>query len=126
MSVYSKNHKHHQIWQNSVDLAKDIYELTRELPIDIEYDFVSQMRYCVDTIHSKIVEGVMRYYTNDYPKLLSDCLKYCSRLEKLIIILKDLQYISEITAKNRIEKINNISQMLNNLIRDVNMFYSAN
>jgi len=37
-----------------------------------------------------------------------------------------LQYISEITAKNRIEKINNISQMLNNLIRDVNMFYSAN
>jgi len=51
------SHKDLVVWQVSMDLVTEIYEITKSLPSDEKYGLSSQMRRCAISIPSNIAEG---------------------------------------------------------------------
>ena len=51
------NHKDLTVWKNSVDLAIDVYSVTKSFPSDEKFGMTSQMRRASVSIPSNIAEG---------------------------------------------------------------------
>lgn len=126
MSVYSKNFKHQLIWQKSLELVEDIYALTRQLPIAKQKNLITQMRNNVDALHSNIALSAIKIYSNSYDDIIKESLDLCDSLRKQILSLQQQQYITELIAKEKLEKINAIYQAIYELLKEKNLPYSAN
>lgn len=57
-------------WQRSMDLAREIYRMTEQLPIAEKYGLVSQIRRAAVSIPSNIAERHARGTTVDYARFL--------------------------------------------------------
>ena len=53
-------HKNLEVWQRSIYLIKIVYELTKLLPFDEQYNLISQMRRAAVSVASNIAEGFSR------------------------------------------------------------------
>lgn len=126
MSVYSKNFKHQLIWQKTLELVQDIYALTRQLPIDKQNNMITQLRNNVDALHSNIALSLIKIYSNNYNNIILESLDLCDNLRVQILFLLKEQYITEIMANDKLEKINAIYQALYELLKEKNLPYSAN
>lgn len=126
MSVYSKNFKHQLIWQKTLELVQDIYALTRQLPIDKQNNVITQLRNNVDALHSNIALSLIKIYSNNYNNIILESLDLCDNLRVQILFLLKEQYITEIMANDKLEKINTIYQALYELLKEKNLPYSAN
>ncbi|MDD3630207.1 MAG: four helix bundle protein [Bacteroidales bacterium] len=126
MSVYSKNFKHQLIWQKTLELVQDIYALTRQLPIDKQNNMIIQLRNNVDALHSNIALSLIKIYSNNYNNIILESLDLCDNLRVQILFLLKEQYITEIMANDKLEKINTIYQALYELLKEKNLPYSAN
>ncbi len=126
MSVYSKNFKHQLIWQKTLELVQDIYALTRQLPIDKQNNVITQLRNNVDALHSNIALSLINIYSNNYNNIILESLDLCDNLRVQILFLLKEQYITEIMANDKLEKINTIYQALYELLKEKNLPYSAN
>lgn len=60
-----KDFKELEVWQKSVNLAIDIYELIKRLPNEEKYTLADQIRRCAISISSNIAEGFSRQTTKD-------------------------------------------------------------
>ena len=53
-------HKNLRVWNESMELAKKIYQITANFPKEELFGLVSQMRRCAVSIPSNIAEGYGR------------------------------------------------------------------
>ena len=65
-----KNHKDLDVWQQSIDLAQQIYEVTKTYPKEELYGLVSQMRRCSVSVASNIAEGAARQGSKEFIQYL--------------------------------------------------------
>lgn len=56
-----KSHKDLKVWQESMLLVKDVYEITNSLPVDERFTLGQQMRRSAISIPSNIAEGAGRH-----------------------------------------------------------------
>ncbi|HOY91313.1 MAG TPA: four helix bundle protein, partial [Bacteroidales bacterium] len=126
LSVYSKNFKHQLIWQKSLELVQEIYALTRQLDITKQKNLITQLRNNVDALHSNIALSLIKIYSNSYNDIILQSLDLCDNLRAQILLLLKDQYITEIIANDKLEKINTIYQALYELLKEKNLPYSAN
>ncbi|HNW20281.1 MAG TPA: four helix bundle protein [Bacteroidales bacterium] len=126
MSVYSKNFKHQLIWQKSLELVQEIYALTRQLDITKQKNLITQLRNNVDALHSNIALSLIKIYSNSYNDIILQSLDLCDNLRAQILLLLKDQYITEIIANDKLEKINTIYQALYELLKEKNLPYSSN
>ena len=54
------NHKDLEVWKQSIELAKAVYDLTRNFPSSEMYGLTSQMRRSAVSIPGNIAEGAAR------------------------------------------------------------------
>ena len=112
-----KSFKDLRIWQEGINLVKDIYILTKGFPKDEMYGLTSQMRRCSVSIPSNIAEGFRRYHNKEYKQFLSITLGSCAELETQVIISHELGYIKEESKEEIVEKIQYICKMTSRLIQ---------
>ena len=112
-----KSFKDLRIWQEGINLVKDIYILTKGFPKDEMYGLTSQMRRCSVSIPSNIAEGFRRYHNKEYKQFLYITLGSCAELETQVIISHELGYIKEESKEEIIEKIQYICKMTSRLIQ---------
>ena len=55
--IYKYNFEKLEVWKNSIDFAKKIYEITECFPDVEKFGLVSQIRRAVVSISSNIAEG---------------------------------------------------------------------
>ena len=108
-----------EVWQKAIQLVKEIYLVTKELPKEEVYGLSSQMRRAAVSIASNIAEGKTRKSINEYINFLYIALSSASELETQIVISKELKYIESNTEDNLLENLNHISRMLQNLIKSL-------
>lgn len=58
------------IWQQSMDIATDMYQLTKSLPKEERYGLCDQMRRCAVSIPSNIAEGQSRNSVQEFIRFL--------------------------------------------------------
>lgn len=69
-SVPIKTYRDLIAWQRSIDLAREIYRVTEQLPPAEKYGLSAQLRRAAVSIPSNIAEGHARGSTIDYARFL--------------------------------------------------------
>ncbi|MEK6209009.1 MAG: four helix bundle protein [Pseudomonadota bacterium] len=87
--------KHHELvaWQVSVELVKDLYELTETFPANEVYGLVSQIRRASVSVPSNIAESAARTTKREFAHYLSMARGSLSEIDTQRTIAKQLDYI---------------------------------
>ncbi|MBI4092783.1 MAG: four helix bundle protein [Candidatus Kerfeldbacteria bacterium] len=91
-----KNFKELRVWQKSIKLVTQVYEITKRFPDDEKYGLVIQMRRSAVSIPSNIAEGHMRTTNKDFKQFLSIARGSCAELETQVVIAAELGYTTEL------------------------------
>lgn len=110
-----KSYKESKLWEISIELVKDIYEITKSYPIEEVYGLVTQLRRVVVSIPSNIAEGSSRDH-KEYLHFLNIVLGSLSDLDTKLIISRELKYINEIKYKEISNSINEIRMDIDKII----------
>ena len=87
-----KTHKDLDVWKLSIQLVKDIYQLTSKFPSEEKFGLVAQIRRAVVSIPSNISEGAARNSDKDYIRFLYISLGSLSEIETQLIIAEELGF----------------------------------
>ena len=102
------------IWIESKELVKKIYILCDSFLVREKFGIISQLQRAVVSIPTNIAEGSAKTSNKDFSRFLEISLGSSFEVETLLILSKDLGYVSE----NEIEKIGlklkNIQKMICN------------
>ncbi len=114
-----KTHKDLDVWQASIYLAKEVYEITRHYPKEEIFGLVSQMRRCSVSIASNIAEGAARNGKKEFRQFLYIALGSASELDTQIEISK----VTNISASEPLQQLQQnttrVKMLLNGLIRSL-------
>ena len=113
-----KSYKELIVWQRSIELVKEVYNLTNEFPRNEIYGLCSQMQRAVISIPSNIAEGYSRKNLKEYLQFLRIAYGSAAELETQLIIVKDLY--KNINQKNAESLLQEVLKMLNSLISTLN------
>ena len=108
------------VWQKSMALITEIYEITRTFPKDETYGIVAQMRRCAVSVPSNIAEGYGRNSSSDYIRFLRIAVDSLYELQTQLEISLNLKYFKENTFKSFYESSREVERMLSSLIRTIN------
>lgn len=114
------NFKELHVWQNSVELATEIYQLTKNYPKNERYGLTSQIRRCSISISSNIAEGAGRSGKKEFKYFLNIAYGSSFELETQLIISKNLKYIDDDRFESLYDNLTEIQKMLFNLIKSIN------
>lgn len=106
------NFKELKIWQKSIKLAGEVYNLLVEYPEFEKYGLISQMRRSVVSIPSNIAEGSGRGSNKDFRRFLAISLSSAFELETQLILSYNFGFISETTFKSFSEKLQELQKMI--------------
>ena len=105
------------VWQKSMDLVEEVYQLVKFLPKEETYALSDQMRRAVVSIPSNIAEGKTRNSVKEYIQFLSIARGSVSELNTQLLICNRLNFISEEQINKAINLCEEIGSMLYGLIR---------
>lgn len=103
------NFREMNIWKRSMDLTRNVYVLTSELPSDERFGLKSQVNRCAVSIPSNIAEGSGRGTNKDFRRFLDISLGSSYELETQLILTQDL---FKIDATNVIQELNEVQKMI--------------
>ncbi len=89
-----KNFKNLIVWQKSMELVKNIYDITNSFPNSEIYGLTSQIRRSAISIPSNIAEGAGRG-KKEMSHFLTIAIGSSFELETQLILSKDIDYINE-------------------------------
>jgi four helix bundle protein len=98
------NHKELDVWKESIELTKKIYNITKNFPKEELYGLTSQIRRASVSIPSNIAEGSARNSDKEFIQFLYVSLGSLSELETQLIISKEIEY-NKYLFEEEIEKI---------------------
>lgn len=115
------NFKNLKVWQKAVDLAVNVYELTKSFPSEERFGITSQMRRSSVSIPSNIAEGTARNSSKSFSNCLDISLGESFELETQGIIANRVGILSEekfTTFKEELSEVQKMIIGLKNIIED--------
>jgi four helix bundle protein len=95
-----------------MDLAVEVYRLSKLLPKDETYRLVGQMTRAAVSIPANIAEGNARGTLKDYSNFVSIAKGSAMELETYLLLVIRLGYLTEPHVKPSLQLITEISKML--------------
>lgn len=105
-----------KVWEKSHSISLDIYRLTKGFPKDEQFNLTSQLRRAITFMPTNLAEGCGRGSDKDFKRFVQIAMGSASEAEYLILLSKDLNYISEKEFNKLILEIQEIKKMLSSLI----------
>ena len=90
-----RDYKKYDIWKQSHQLSLEVYKLTEKFPKEEMFGLTSQIRRSSTSITINIVEGCGRGSDDDFKRMLYIALGSAFEVEYILLLSKDLGYISE-------------------------------
>lgn len=103
------NFRELKIWKESMELVKEIYNLTSQFPSDEKFGLISQMNRCSISVPSNIAEGSGRTSTKEFLYFLNISLSSTFELETQLLLSKDL---FDVSIEEQIDKIHELQRMI--------------
>ena len=98
-----------KLWQKSMEIAEEVYKITKNFPEEEKFNLISQMRRCSVSIPSNIAEGAGRNSNKEFLHFLSISNGSTSELLTQVLLSKRLGFL--LNEKALVEKINEIQKM---------------
>lgn len=107
-----KSYQELDVWQVSMQLAKEVYGLTGQLPKEETYGLSSQFRRAAVSIPSNIAEGYGRSHRGEYLQFLGIAQGSQSELTTLLLLARDLYSLGDVPVLDTTDRV---GQMLTKL-----------
>ena len=104
-----------EVWNDTRQLAQDIYIITKSFPEEEKFGLVSQVRRAIVSVSSNIAEGSGRTGNKDQAHFTQLAFGSLMEVTNLLILASDLEYISNNEYDQLRAKIQKISNSLNAL-----------
>lgn len=108
-----------RVWQESIDLATQVYSLTSTFPKHEIYSLAQQMRRAAVSVPSNIAEGKGRGSSRDFRQFLYQARGSLLELQTQIVITERLKYCSEQKIHALLEHANRVGRSLSALINAI-------
>jgi len=104
-------------WQKSHQFTLFVYKLTKGFPAVEQFGVTSQLRRAAISIPSNIAEGSCRGSDKDFARFIQIAMGSASEVEYLILLSRDLEYLSPEEYEEANSFITEIKKMLSSLIK---------
>ena len=103
------------VWQKSMDLVKEIYAITSELPRTEDFGLTSQMRKSSMSIPSNVAEGRKRSTRKDFVQFLRIASGSAAELETQLILVRELY--PHISSEKAAKLLTEVQKMLSVMVK---------
>ncbi len=107
-----QNYRNLKIWSLSMELTKNIYEVTQKYPTEEKYGLTSQIRRSAVSIPSNIAEGAGRNGSKEFNNFLGIAMGSLFELDTQVQLSYDLKYIQVENYKNILDYITQLRKMI--------------
>ena len=108
-----------QVWQKALDLAEQIYLLTRGFPQQEVYGLTSQLRRAAVSIASNIAEGSARNNVGEFKQFIGISLGSVAELKTQLYIARRIQLVEIDKLDVLLKQSSEVERMLNGLLRSL-------
>lgn len=106
------------VWQRGHELVLEVYKATKTFPKEELFGLISQLRRAVISITCNIAEGFSRSSYKDKAHFYNMSLGSVTEIQNLLLIAKDLNYITKTQFDALAGKTVEIQKMLSVLIKN--------
>ena len=106
-------------WQQAMEFAVQIYEVTKSFPRDVIYCLTNQMRRAANSVPCNIAEGHGRRTKKDFSHFLSIANGSLREVETQITISERLGYLEPSAATKLLEQTDRIGRLIKGLSRSL-------
>lgn len=92
---YMQSYKELIVWQKSIELVTELYNVTEKLPKAEIFGLTSQIRRAAVLIPSNIAEGYARKHRPEYVQFLRVAFGSGAELETHLVIIKNLNFVKD-------------------------------
>jgi len=108
-----------EIYKISVEVAIEVYKLTKKFPREETYGISDQLKRAVTSIGANIAEGFGRFYFKDKLVFFYHSRGSLFEVKHFLEISFRMGYITVEEKNNLFTKLNNLSVKLNNFIGSI-------
>ena len=108
-----------KVWQRGHSLVLAVYRMTVGFPQNERYGLTSQLRRAALSVPTNIAEGSKRLTGQEYCRFLNIAEASLAETEYLLMVSRDLGYITPIMATKSFAEISELSRMLHGLRKKV-------
>ncbi len=105
------------IWQNSMDIAVKIYELSDHFPKKEDYGLTSQIRRSALSISANIAEAYGRYHIKDKINFYYYARGSATETQSHLIYCQKVKYMNHESVDKLINELEEICKSLNKIIK---------
>lgn len=111
------------IWKKGAKLLKEIYEVTKDFPVEEKYSLTSQIRRSANSIVANIAECHGRYFYKDKIRILYIARGEVEEIRSHLLIAKELSFINTKKLTELNNSYNLLSKEINSLIINLSCKY---
>lgn len=104
------------VWKKSMDLAIEIFQITKKFPREEIFGLAAQMRKAAFSIPSNIAEGYCRHTKSEYIQFLRIAYASGAELETQLIIAQKTKLLDDSEFQQLYDLLGEVMRMLNVLI----------
>ena|SRR5215467_2373294 len=108
-----------KVWQRGDALVLSVYRMSMGFPQVERYGLLSQLRRAALSVPTNIAEGSIRLTSQEYARFINIAEASLAETEYLIMVSRDLGYITPAVATKSFDEISELSQMLHGLRKKV-------
>ncbi len=112
-------HTNLKVWNESMILVKDIYQLATSLPNDEKFGLTSQLKRAAVSVPANIAEGAARLTKKEFKQFLHISRGSLSEVDTLVELTSQLDLVRKGLKIEIQERINLVSALLNGLIKTI-------
>ena len=114
-----RNFRKLKIWEQGIDIVKEIYTISQKLPLEEKFGLKSQITRAAVSIPSNIAEGSSRNSEIEFKRFLEIAIGSLFEVETQLIIIQELHLIDSEELKSIFELIEKEGKMINGLIKTI-------
>ena len=115
----ARNFRDYPVWQQAVEYATKIYQITAEMPYFEKKGLCDQLQRVVVSISSNIAEGSARTSDSEFAHFLDIALGSAYEVETQLLISKNVGYIDINIYNQLLDELISIEKQLTGLVNSI-------
>lgn len=108
-----------EVWQKAMELAEEVYRITKDFPKEELFGLTSQMRRAATSVPANIAEGWARRGTKEFLQFLNIASGSLRELETYLLLAERIGIVNQARAQALLQTLEILSKQMVNLQRSL-------